>query len=50
MSKNGKIRRERRIVHAPSAVIDIGSNTVRLVIYEGSPRAPRVVWLSLIHI
>ncbi|OBX20874.1 hypothetical protein A9995_02305 [Erythrobacter sp. QSSC1-22B] len=38
------MRRERRIVHAPSAVIDIGSNTVRLVIYEGSPRAPRVVW------
>jgi exopolyphosphatase/guanosine-5'-triphosphate,3'-diphosphate pyrophosphatase len=44
VSKSGKIRRERRIVHAASAVIDIGSNTVRLVIYEGSPRAPRVVW------
>lgn len=44
MSKSGKPRRERRIVHAPSAVIDIGSNTVRLVIYDGPPRAPRVVW------
>ena len=26
------------------AVIDIGSNTVRLVIYGGAPRAPVVVW------
>jgi exopolyphosphatase / guanosine-5'-triphosphate,3'-diphosphate pyrophosphatase len=25
------------------AIIDIGSNTVRLVIFDGSPRAPRVV-------
>jgi exopolyphosphatase/guanosine-5'-triphosphate,3'-diphosphate pyrophosphatase len=37
-------RREKRIVHLPRAVIDIGSNTVRMVIYEGSPRAPRTVW------
>ena len=37
-------RREKRIVYLPRAVIDIGSNTVRMVIYEGSPRAPRVVW------
>lgn len=26
------------------AVIDIGSNTVRLVIFEGDPRVPTVVW------
>lgn len=31
-------RNERR------AVIDIGSNTVRLVIYGGPPRAPEVLW------
>ena len=28
----------------PRAVIDIGSNTVRLVIYEGTARAPEPVW------
>ena len=28
----------------PRAVIDIGSNTVRMVIYEGTARAPEVVW------
>ena len=27
-----------------SAVIDIGSNTVRLVIYGGARRAPIVLW------
>ncbi len=31
--------------HPNRAVIDIGSNTVRLVIYSGSPRAPDV-WLN----
>ena len=35
---------QRRLVHPPRAVIDIGSNTVRLVIYEGNERAPEVVW------
>lgn len=29
---------------ARRAVIDIGSNTVRLVIYGGPPRAPEVLW------
>ena len=33
-----------RLVKPPRAVIDIGSNTVRLVIYEGSRRAPETVW------
>lgn len=28
----------------PRAIIDIGSNTVRLVIYGGAPRAPRVLF------
>src|SRR3546814_15452897 len=27
-----------------SAVIDIGSNSVRLVVYEGPPRAPAVIF------
>ena len=44
MSEAFGTRREKRIVHLPRAVIDIGSNTVRMVIYEGSPRAPRTVW------
>ena len=35
---------QRRLVQPPRAVIDIGSNTVRLVIYEGTGRAPEVVW------
>ena len=35
---------QRRLIHSPRAVIDIGSNTVRLVIYEGPGRAPEVVW------
>ncbi|WFL78140.1 Ppx/GppA family phosphatase [Altererythrobacter arenosus] len=35
---NGRTRQTRR------AVIDIGSNTVRLVIYEGPQRAPEVFW------
>ena len=41
---NGSRRREKRLVHSPRAVIDIGSNTVRLVIYEGSRRAPVPIW------
>ncbi len=35
---------QRRLIHPARAVIDIGSNTVRLVIYEGPARAPEVVW------
>ena len=35
---------QRRLIHPPRAVIDIGSNTVRLVIYEGTGRAPETVW------
>lgn len=34
----------RRPPQPPRAVIDIGSNTVRLVIYEGTARAPETVW------
>lgn len=37
-STGGRSQDERR------AVIDIGSNTVRLVIYGGPPRAPEVLW------
>lgn len=37
-------RGARRSLPAPRAVIDIGSNTVRLVIYEGTARAPETVW------
>jgi exopolyphosphatase/guanosine-5'-triphosphate,3'-diphosphate pyrophosphatase len=33
----------RTVMSDSRAIIDIGSNTVRLVIYSGSPRAPRVV-------
>nr|WP_247712045.1 Ppx/GppA family phosphatase [Qipengyuania qiaonensis] len=32
------------MIQPPRAVIDIGSNTVRMVIYEGTGRAPEVVW------
>ena len=35
---------QRRQVHPTRAVVDIGSNTVRLVIYEGNGRAPETVW------
>ena len=35
---------QRRLIQPPRAVIDIGSNTVRLVIYEGTGRAPETVW------
>ena len=35
---------QRRLVHPPRAVVDIGSNTVRLVMYEGTGRAPETVW------
>ena len=34
----------RRVSDQRRAVIDIGSNTVRLVIYGGPPRAPAVLW------
>ncbi|WP_247711371.1 Ppx/GppA family phosphatase [Qipengyuania gelatinilytica] len=37
-------RWQRRLIHPPRAVVDIGSNTVRLVMYEGTGRAPEVVW------
>lgn len=38
-------RRARRGQHnARRAVIDIGSNTVRLVVYDGPARAPRTLW------
>ena len=37
-------RWQRRLIHPPRAVVDIGSNTVRLVMYEGTGRAPEVIW------
>ena len=37
-------RRRRERTKRTRAVIDIGSNTVRMVIYEGTERAPEVVW------
>jgi len=43
-SRSRKARWDRRTVHPKRAVIDIGSNTVRLVIYEGPERAPDSVW------
>lgn len=39
----GLLRSSRQTVHR-SAVIDIGSNSVRLVVYEGPARAPAVIF------
>jgi exopolyphosphatase/guanosine-5'-triphosphate,3'-diphosphate pyrophosphatase len=39
----GLLRSSRQAVHR-SAVIDIGSNSVRLVVYEGPARAPAVIF------
>lgn len=39
-----KARWERRHLYPRRAVIDIGSNTVRLVVYDGPLRAPEVIW------
>lgn len=36
-------RRSRSDYQGERAIIDIGSNTVRLVVFDGPPRAPRVV-------
>lgn len=44
MRKTRSAKWQRRLIQPPRAVIDIGSNTVRLVIYEGTGRAPEVVW------
>lgn len=43
-ARTRKARWDRRKVHPRRAVIDIGSNTVRLVIYEGPERAPETIW------
>lgn len=43
-AKGRSAKWQRRLIHPPRAVIDIGSNTVRLVIYEGTARAPETVW------
>ena len=37
-------KREDRASDARRAVVDIGSNTVRLVVYEGPSRAPKTIW------
>lgn len=43
---SGRSRRLSQAIEQPDrAVIDIGSNTVRLVVYSGPPRAPNV-WLN----
>ncbi|AXK42945.1 Ppx/GppA family phosphatase [Erythrobacter aureus] len=44
MNKSRSAKWQRRLMQPPRAVIDIGSNTVRMVIYEGTGRAPEVVW------
>lgn len=44
MKKSRSAKWQRRLIQPPRAVIDIGSNTVRMVIYEGTARAPEVVW------
>jgi len=44
VSKSRSAKWQRRLIQPPRAVIDIGSNTVRMVIYEGTGRAPEVVW------
>ena len=43
-SSAGSSGRGRKRVSDLRAVIDIGSNTVRMVIYSGAPRAPVVMW------
>ncbi len=44
MTKARGAKWQRRLIQPTRAVIDIGSNTVRMVIYEGTGRAPEVVW------
>ena len=44
MSKSRSAKWQRRLIQPPRAVIDIGSNTVRMVIYEGTARVPEVIW------
>ena len=39
----GQARTSRQAIHR-SAVIDIGSNSVRIVVYEGPARAPAVIF------
>ena len=36
MNKSRSAKWQRRLIQPPRAVIDIGSNTVRMVIYEGT--------------
>ena len=44
MTPSSPARRRRDRTKRARAVIDIGSNTVRMVIYEGTERAPEVIW------